>query len=147
MEVTPRIWDTCAYVRGFSEPDVNERLAADIRRGRFMLCAIVAMELHAGTRDPATHRALHDLARHLAPLGLVCVPGLPDYQRVGLALARYAARHGAIDPRAHFRDALIALCAARRRAAIVTDDVRDLERWARWLGVRPAPRVVATEDA
>ena len=87
------------------------------------------------------------LSRHLGTLGLLVTPDFADYQLVGVAIGRYGRRYGAVDARAHFRDALIAVCAARRGAVVVTDNVRDLARWCRWLGLRPAPRVVATDGA
>lgn len=142
-----RVWDTCAYIRGLADRAIGGTISSDIRRGRFLLVGVVAMELHAGARDPTTTRALGALALNLAGLGLLHVPDFSDYRLVGVALARYRSRHGAIEPARHFRDALVAACAARRAADIVTDNVRDLERWVTWLRMRPAPRVIATDDA
>ncbi|MBI2894870.1 MAG: hypothetical protein HYY06_15045 [Deltaproteobacteria bacterium] len=137
-----RLWDTCSYVRRFAEAAIERIISEDIRRRRFLLCSVVAMELYAGTRDVASKRALDVLVRHLASLDLVVSPELRDYQRVGAALRRYRLARGSIDPRAHFRDALIAVCAARRGAMVVTENVKDLERWSRWLGTPAKARVV-----
>ncbi len=137
-----RLWDTCAYVRRFTESRVDAAIEDDIRRGRFLLASVVAMELHAGARDAGVKRAIDDLVRHLDSLDRLVWPDFSDYQRVGVALSRYRSRHGAIEPRAHFRDALITVCAARRGAVVVSDNVRDFERWRRWLGVR---HVIATK--
>lgn len=140
-----RLWDTCSYVRRFADPAIDARIATDIRSRRFLLCSVVAMELYAGTRDAATKRALDALVRSLGALDLLVSPTLEDYQDVGVGLQRYRRAKGAIQPRFHFRDALIAACAARRGAVIVTENVRDLERWLRWIDPTTRPRVQTPE--
>ncbi len=132
----PRIWDTCSYVRRFGDRAVDAWIADDLRHRRFLLCSVVVMELYAGARDVRAKRALDDLASSLGTLGLIVSPDAADFQAVGVALNRYRRRKGAIDPRAHFRDALIASCAIRRGAEVVTENLRDLSRWGEWL--RPA---------
>jgi len=54
-----------------------------------------------------------------------------------VALGRYQRRHGAIDPRAHFGDALITSCAAQRGATIATEiRCADLDAVARTVFVQ-----------
>lgn len=83
-----RLWDTCSYVRRFTDPRIDEQIAEDIRRRRFLLCAVVTMELYAGARDAATKRGIDDFARHLDALGRVVAPTTTDYYQVGVALGR-----------------------------------------------------------
>jgi predicted nucleic acid-binding protein len=141
-----QLWDTCSYVRRFQDVAIDRRIATDIRSRRFVLCSVVAMELYAGTRDSGTKRAIDALVRFLHELDLLVSPTFDDYRDVGIGLRRYRRARGAIDTRAHFRDALITTCAARIGAVIVTENLRDFERWGRWLRPGVRPRVATPED-
>lgn len=128
-----RLWDTCSYVRRFSDRRVDVQIEEEIHGQRFVLCSVVAMELYAGTRDLRTKRALDRLVRCSRENDLVVTPVLGDYQEVGVALGRYGRRRGRVNPHAHFRDALIVACAKRCDAVIVTENTVDFARWTRWL--------------
>ena len=61
-------------------------------------------------------------------------PNHDDWVLSGVLLARYQQRYGRVEPRDHINDILIALCAVRANAVLVTENVVDMERWRRMLG-------------
>lgn len=122
--------DTCSFVQQFSDPNCSEWIDGLILKGQFVLSAVVAMELYAGTKDQQSKRALDTLAAKLNEAGLVVTPDYGDYQKAGLILKNYSRRKGALGSSTHFRDILICLGAIQCQAAVVTENGRDFLRWA-----------------
>ena len=56
-------------------------------------------------------------------------PTHEDWTWSGVVLARYQERFGKVEPRDHINDILIALCAVRANAELVTVNADDMRRW------------------
>lgn len=122
--------DTCSFVQQFSDSDCSNLMDGLIVKGQFVLSAIVAMELYAGTKDQQAKKALDTLGTKLADAGLVVTPNYGDYQKAGMILKNYSRRKGAIKSSTHFRDILVCLGAVRTQAIVVTQNHADFLRWA-----------------
>jgi predicted nucleic acid-binding protein len=110
---------------------LHERLFRQaVRSGRALLCSVVLQELYAGTDDPAAKKELDALNRSFERAGAMVTPAHDDWCTAGLLLARYGRLRGRVAPKDHLSDVLITLCAARRSAVLVTDNARDMRRWA-----------------
>lgn len=122
--------DTCSFVQQFSDPACAGLVDELIVKGRFVLSAIVAMELYAGTKDRQAKRALDTLGLRLREVGLLVTPDYSDYQKAGMILRNYSKRKGAIKSSTHFRDILICLGALRTHAVVVSENRSDFLRWS-----------------
>lgn len=123
--------DTCSFARQFIDSACAALFDDLIREGRFVLSAVVAMELYAGTKNKTAKRSLDKLATELHKVGMVVMPQYEDYQKAGVLLRSYSRRKGDIKVSPHFRDILISLNAVRSGAAVVTDNTNDFLRWKR----------------
>ncbi len=118
-----------------------------VRSGRALLCSVVLQELYAGTTDLASKRDLDRLNRSFAAAGALVTPEHDDWTAAGVILARFGRLRGRVAPKDHLADVLITLCAARRPAILVTENVRDMARWAGFVGSsRQRPRVRAPDE-
>lgn len=121
--------DTCSFVQQYHHPDCSKQIDELIVRGQFVLSAIVAMELYAGTRDQKAKKALDVLSLKLDEAGLRITPTYHDYQKAGIILKNYSKRKGAIKSSTYFRDILICLNALRLCAIVITENKSDFIRW------------------
>lgn len=121
--------DTCSFARQFIDPACAALFDDLIRGGRFVLSAIVAMELYAGTKNKTVKQSLDRLVAELHKIGMVVTPQYDDYQKSGVLLRSYSQRKGDVKVSSHFRDILISLNAIRAGAAVVTDNTDDFSRW------------------
>lgn len=121
--------DTCSFVQQYHYSDCAKQIDELIVRGQFVLSAIVAMELYAGTRDHKAKKALDILSLKLDEAGLRITPTYHDYQKAGIILKNYSKRKGAIKSSTHFRDILICLNALRLCAIVITENKSDFIRW------------------
>jgi predicted nucleic acid-binding protein len=96
---------------------------------RTILTAVVAAELYAGTRNQREKRALDELCQSHHALGRFSSPLGSEWIDAGILLQRARSTSGHIDFVRHFRDLLIALEAVRAGATLVTENLRDFDRW------------------
>jgi predicted nucleic acid-binding protein len=103
---------------------------------RTILTAVVAAELYAGTRNQQEKRALDELCQAHQALGHFSYPVGSEWIDTGILLRRARTTFGQMDFVLHFRDLLIALEAVRVGATLVTENLRDFERWRSILASR-----------
>jgi predicted nucleic acid-binding protein len=116
----------------------------------FMMSSVVIMELTAGATDEREARRYRAAWRAYERTGQLVVPDAEDWWMAGKILA--ALRRGlpshrrghtpAISPQEQqriVRDVLIARSARRANAAVVTENVRDFEKIARFCNVKVLP--------
>lgn len=130
------MFDTGIYIRYFRKENY-EWLGTDSQIfQRTILTVVVAAELYAGSRSPNEKRALDELCRAHQGLGNFSAPTERTWVEAGVLLRRASERWGRMDFVRHFRDALIALEAARHGATVVTENAKDFARWKGLLGAR-----------
>ena len=91
------------------------------------------MELYAGTRDKADKRDLDRTVQALTKIERIVSPRPEEFYVTGQAMAYYGRQYGAIRTKDHVSDVLIALCAARAGAQLVTENREHMEIWQRVL--------------
>lgn len=125
----PLLFDTGIYIR-FSRGEDYFWLGEDARVfQRTILTTVVAAELYAGSRSHREKRALDELCVAHHALGHFSSPPTSAWIDTGILLRRARSVFGQMDFVRHFRDLLIAVEAARARATLVTENVRDFARW------------------
>ncbi len=138
------LFDTSVYIRYIRE-GAFEWLAEDGKIvQRSILTVVVAAELYAGARDAEEKQQLDALCQWHSALGTLTCPGVDSWLQAGILLGRYARVYGGIRMADHFRDVLIALEAARHRATLITENLRDFQHWQKLL--RAAGRRVEVLD-
>jgi len=108
-----------------------------------------ASALCAGAHTEADERDYDGINRAFLSRGYVVTPDHEDWGMSGVLLARYQQRYGAVEPRDHINDILIALCAVKANAELVTENATNMERWQRMLrraGKRLAILAVSREE-
>ncbi len=125
----PLLFDTTVLIAALRDP---ARLAA-LRRlaatHRCYLTGITVAELHAGARSRAQQAAVAQLTTVFARFDRLLTPTAAEWEAAGRLIARARWRRGAIEPRDHYPDVLIAQVAARLGAAIVTANLADFRTW------------------
>lgn len=101
-----------------------------VRSGRALLCSVVLQELYAGTPDLRSKRDLDRLNETFSVAGALVTPEHDEWTAAGVLLSRFSRLRGRVAPKDHLSDVLIVLCAARRSAILVTENLRDMARWA-----------------
>jgi predicted nucleic acid-binding protein len=145
----PLLFDTSIMIpmiRGVAYEELFQRA---LRSGRARLSSVVMQELYAGTQSPADKRGYDGINRSFVSRGYMITPGHDDWTLSGTLLARYQQRYGAIEPRDHINDILIALCAINAAASLVTENTTDMMRWKEMLrraGKRLSLRTVQRTD-
>jgi predicted nucleic acid-binding protein len=124
----PPVFDTNVFVSG----DYTQRI--ERLPGGYLLTAVVLQELLAGRRAPE-QQTLCDVAKRLETLGRLIVPDREDWIQVGVALSRLlrgSARNRRTPSKAEVnllvRDTLIARCAVKLGATVVTSNIDDFVR-------------------
>jgi predicted nucleic acid-binding protein len=84
-------------------------------------------------RGGRNQRDVNELRVAARRLGRLYHPTEDDLVAAGRVLSEHARRHGAIRPRDHSHDLLIAIGAARTGSLLLTANRRDVGRWARHL--------------
>ncbi len=134
--------DTSVWIRYLRSGTSERQFRQALRGKRILLASVVAQELYAGAPDRDDRRDLDRIRAAFAAAGLVATPAFDDWCTAGMLLARYSRLRGRVNPRDHLNDILIVLCAAQHRAALLTWNLQDMQRWARMLA--PARRVQVT---
>src|SRR5262245_42316974 len=91
------------------------------------------MELYAGTRSRGDKQDLDRMQQAMSSIGRVVAPVPEDFYTAGQMMSQYARRYGHIEVRDHTNDVLIALCAWRGVAELVTVIQEDMKRWQSYL--------------
>lgn len=125
------------------DADVIIRYSFKSLPARYLLTSVVVQELIAGAVDDSQAKAIADLAKQLDKVDRLLVPTLEDWIEAGKILnnllrgarSKNRGRTPKLPPEEKqrlFRDALIARCAKRAGATLVTDNVKDFEKIARY---------------
>ncbi len=129
----PSIPDTSIWIGLFRDGRAEEFIRRGLQTKSLLLASVVAHELYVGAADVVRKRELDRLCDGFAIEQLTVTPSFEDWSTAGILLERYGHLRGAVDARVHLNDVLILLCAAARRAVLVTWNVRDMDRWNRML--------------
>lgn len=124
----PVLFDTSIYIRHIREEKFEWLEDRRLFR-RTILTSVVAAELYAGTRSAQDKRDLDALCGSHRDLGHFSSPTRDLWIEAGVLMRRLKAILGDMHFAHHFRDALIALEAARAGATLVTEDVAHFKRW------------------
>lgn len=125
----PFLFDTTALIAAIREP---QRLAGFRRAAgsqRYFLTAIAIAELQAGARTAQQAALIEQLARLFASDDRLLAPTAHEWSAAGRVIARAIGQRGAMEPRDHYPDALIAQLAGRIGAAVITSNVSDIRDW------------------
>lgn len=124
-----QVFDSSVLIPWLRNRTFDDLVARAFQRRRFLLCAVVWMELYAGTQHPNDKRELDAMQRELSRVERVVSPEPEDFYLAGQLLGYYSRAYGRIEPRDHASDVLIALCASRAHAELVTVNADDMRRW------------------
>jgi len=127
-----RVFDTSVFIQVIRGRLEDRTILDHAYPGQAYLCAVVAHELWAGTRDRADAESLGQLLRGFERLGDVLTPTYGDWTLAGRLLEQYQHRFGKLTPSEHAHDVLIVLCASQVGGTVITANPRHMERWARW---------------
>jgi predicted nucleic acid-binding protein len=128
--------DTSVWVPYLRYKRYAQRVDPLVAAGRVWLHSVVIMELYAGAASVEDTRALNIIRDAARSLGRLYHPPQDDFVLAGRMLAHYARRYGHVRPRDHSHDLLIAIGAARSASVLVTENRRDMARWAGVLAKR-----------
>lgn len=129
----PRLFDTSVLIpmiRGEAYEDLFRRA---LRTGRARMSSVVMQELYAGARTAADKKNYDGINRAFLSRGYIVTPDHDDWTLSGVILAQYQQLYGEVEPQDHIPDILIALCAVKVNAELVTENVVDMERWRKML--------------
>ena len=140
----PALLDTSVYITALR---TGRDAILSLRRltplAPLWLSAVVVEELYAGIsgRD---RRVVERLERDFERLRRIVVPNLSDWSQAGRVLSRFALEYGyeEIGRGRLTNDALIAMSAARHGVTIITANLRDFSRLARFRNFRYELRTV-----
>lgn len=125
----PLLFDTTALIGAIRDPSRLTWLRRAAGSPRYYLTSVTIAELHSGARTTQQAFLIEQLARLFARDGRLLTPTADEWSAAGRMIARAIIRSGAMEPRDHYPDALIAQIAGRMEAAIITDNVGDLRGW------------------
>lgn len=125
----PRLLGTTVFIGAIRDPARLPALQRAATARRCYLTVITLAELYAGAKSPRQTALIDRLALLFARDNRSFTPEQTEWVAAGRLLARAIARRGAMEPRDHYPNLLIAQIAARIGAAIVTDNVSDLREW------------------
>jgi len=128
-----QLFDTSVLIPTIREAAYEDLLRQALRAGRARISSVVMQELYAGARTPADKKSCDGINRAFMSRGYMVTPDHEDWTLGGITLARYQQLHGGVEPRDHINDILIALCAAKVNAELVTENAADKDRWRRML--------------
>ncbi|MCC6537858.1 MAG: type II toxin-antitoxin system VapC family toxin [Bryobacterales bacterium] len=131
------LFDTNVLIEYFRNPDKRREFDARVARPTHFFSSVVAMELYAGCRSGRQEAELATFLKPFEKAGRVVTPDHATMLHAGRVIA-HLSREGLA--KAHLRqisqDVLIAVSAARAGVTVVTNNVRDFERIARWVEVQ-----------
>jgi predicted nucleic acid-binding protein len=101
-----------------------------VAAGRAWVSSVVLLELYAGAGTVDDIRDVNDIRAAARDVGRLYHPTEDDLVLAGRVLSHQTRRQGALRPRDHSHDLLIAIGAARTGSALLTANGRDMQRWA-----------------
>ena len=125
----PPLLDTTVLIAALRDPARLAALRHLIAARHCYLTAVTVAELHAGARSREQQAAVAQLTAVFARFDRLLAPTVTEWAAAGRLIARARWRQGAMEPRDHYPDALIAQVADRLGATIVTANVADFRAW------------------
>lgn len=125
----PFLFDTTALIAAIRDPRRMDGFRRAAGSQRYYLSAITIAELQAGVRTAQQAALIEQLARLFAQNDRLLVPTASEWSAAGRIIARAIARRGAMEPRDHYPDALLAQIAGRIGAAVITSNASDIREW------------------
>ena len=122
--------DTSIYIPFINQGISNPVLDLGPERSLLFMSAVVLEELYAGAHDPASIKLLDKLYDVFVFANRLVVPDGRDWQKTGKVIAQLERKHG-FEGKFLARithDILIALCARRIGATVVTNNTKDFLR-------------------
>lgn len=125
----PLLFDTTVLIAALRDPARLGALRRRVATRRPYLTAVTTAELHAGARSREQVAAGATLVAVFARFDRLLAPTAAEWEAAGRLIARARWRRGAMEPRDHCPDALIAQVADRLGAAVVTANLADFRAW------------------
>ena len=122
--------DTSIYIPFINKGISNPVLDLGPGRSLLFMSAVVLEELYAGAQDPASIKLLDKLYDVFVSANRLTVPDGRDWQKAGKIIAQLERKYG-FEGKFLARithDILIALCARRIGATVVTNNTKDFLR-------------------
>ncbi len=124
----PLLLDTTVLIAALRDDARLAALRLLLITGRPYLTAVTVAELQAGARSREQALAVAGLIAVFARFDRLLAPTVAEWEAAGRLIAR-ARWRGAMEPRDHYPDALIAQVANRLGATIVTANRADFRAW------------------
>jgi predicted nucleic acid-binding protein len=124
-----QLFDSSVLIPWLRNRPHDSLVTAAFESRQFLLCAVVWMELYAGTRSRGDKQDLDRMQQAMSSIGRVVAPAPEDFYTAGQMMSQYIRRYGHIEVRDHANDVLIALCAWRGVAELVTVNQEDMKCW------------------
>ena len=125
----PLLLDTTALVAAIRDQARLPALRRAALSSRSYLTSVTIAELQAGARSPQQAALIDHLAALFARQERLLTPTGAEWGAAGRLIARAVMRRGAMEPRDHYPDVLIAQVASRIGAAVITDNAADFRGW------------------
>ncbi|HEX5503475.1 MAG TPA: type II toxin-antitoxin system VapC family toxin [Thermomicrobiales bacterium] len=125
----PLLFDTTVLIAALRDEDRLAVLRRLVAVRSCYLTAVTVAELQAGARSRAQAAAVAGLTAVFARFERLLAPSVAEWEAAGRLIARARWRRGAMEPRDHYPDVLIAQVAARLGATIVTANLADFRSW------------------
>lgn len=122
--------DTSIYIPFINKGISTPILDAGPERSLLFMCVVVLEELYAGAHDPASVKLLDKLYDVFVSANRLVVPDGQDWRKAGKIIAQLERKYG-FEEKYLARishDILIALCARRIGATVVTNNAKDFLR-------------------
>lgn len=121
--------DTTVLIAALRDPARMVSLRRMVATQRCSLTAVIIAELYAGSRSRAQQAAVAQLIAVFARFARILTPTAGEWETAGRLIAHARWARGAMEPRDHFADVLIAQVADRLGAAILTANVSHFRSW------------------
>ena len=125
----PLLYDTTALVAAIRDQARLPALRRAALSSRGYLTSVTVAELQAGARSPQHASLIDQLATLFARQDRLLTPTEAEWMATGRLIARAVMMRGAMEPRDHYPDVLIAQIASRIGATVVTDNAADFRGW------------------
>ncbi|MBI4704762.1 MAG: hypothetical protein HY744_26970 [Deltaproteobacteria bacterium] len=133
--------DTSVWIPFLRERRYETTVGPLIAEARAWVSTVTLLELYAGTASIEDKRDVDAIRAHAASLGRLWHPGEADLCLAGQLLSFHARSAGAIRPKDHGFDLLIAIGAGRTSSVLLTENAAHMQRWAFLLRRRAGLRV------
>ena len=125
----PLLLDTTVLIAALRDPARLVALRRLATTRRCYLTAITVAELQSGARTREQQAAVARLTAVFSRFDRLLAPTAAEWEAAGRLIAHARWRQGAMEPRDHYPDVLIAQIAGRIGAAIVTANLADFRTW------------------